>query len=230
LTTRFSPAAVAAFELVFRPWMHRRLAGVHVAGVPRDFPTDRPLLLVANHSSWWDPFLVREVQRELRPGAPLYTLMLRSELVRRPLLRRLGVVGIDGDTPSSVLAALRFLGRRLRDRPDGAVLLFPQGRIWPSGCRPLGFRPGVELFARRLDAAVLPVGLHLEPLNRIAPTAFVSIGEVLPSTASVARIEAEVEEELDRILSFLSLHGEAAPGAWPAPHDRLAAADRGVRR
>src|SRR5690606_8486269 len=109
MSSRFSPAAVRAFELLFRPWMRGRGHAVHMAGLAgRDAPTG-PVLLAANHVSWWDGFVLREVQRVLRPDAPLYTLMSEAQLRRFPFFRRLGVVGIDGASPPSVARAIHFL-------------------------------------------------------------------------------------------------------------------------
>jgi len=221
MSSRFSRAAVGAFELFFRPWMRRRVHAVRVAGLPARLPADRPLLLAANHVSWWDGFVLREVQRALRPGAPMYTLMSRAELARFPFFRQLGVVGVEGSSPGSVSGALRFLRARLEERPDAVVVYFPQGQIWPSHRRPLGFRRGVELFARHLSPLVLPVGLHAEPLNTVAPTFFVSVGEPLERAWEVETLERRVEAELDALLAFLSAHGEEAPSAWPGPFGRL---------
>lgn len=217
----YSHAAARAFELVFRPWMRRRVHEVRLAGLPLTHPADRPLLIAANHVSWWDGFLVRAVQRALRPQAPLYSVMTSSELARFPFFGWLGAVGMDPSSPSSVAHAVRLLERRLSDNPGGVVALFPQGRIWPSHRRPLGFARGIELFASRLGAAVLPVGLHLEPLNHVAPTAFVAAGQLLPGPVEVREVERAVENRLDAILAHLSAHGEDAAGRWPGPGFRL---------
>ncbi|HEX6068783.1 MAG TPA: lysophospholipid acyltransferase family protein [Longimicrobiaceae bacterium] len=225
----FSPAAVAAFELLFRPWMRRRVHAVRVAGLPTRIPPAQPLLLAANHATWWDGFVLREVQRMLRPGAPLYTVMSAAELDRFPFFRRLGVVGIDAGSPASVARAVRFLEARIRDRPDSVVAYFPQGRIWPTHRRPLDFRRGVEIFARRLGAVVLPVGLHAEPLNTVSPTFFVSVGEPLDGAPEAAELERHVEAQLDAIHRFLAEHGEDAPRLWPGPFEPLEATRDPVR-
>lgn len=221
MNSRFSPWAVGAFELCFHPWMRRHVHAVHITGLPAVLRPTRPLLLAANHASWWDGFILREVQRVLRPGAPMYTLMSSVELARFPFFRRLGVVGIDGQSPGSVAHALRFLAARLSERPDSVIAYFPQGRIWPSHRRPLGFRPGVELFARRLLPIVIPVGIHAEPLNAVSPSFFVSVGDPLDDALNATGLERRVEAHLDAILEFLAMHGEDAPRAWPAPHARL---------
>lgn len=221
MDSRFSPAAVAAFELFFRPWMRRRLGGVHVTGLPASLPPGLPLLLVPNHVSWWDGFLMREVQRALRPGAPIHHLMSAGELRRFPFFRRMGVVGIEPGSPASAAAALRVLRARLAERPDSVVVLFPQGRIWPSFRRPLGFRRGVEAFVRHLSPVVLPVAIHAEPLAAPGPAFFVAVGEPVEGAATAAVLEARVEAELDALHAFLAVHGEEAPRAWPGPRGRL---------
>lgn len=222
---RFSPRALAAFELFFLPWMRRRVRAVRVAGLPHALPDGVPLLLVANHVSWWDGFVLREIHRRLRPSAPLYTVMLDRELRRLPWFRRLGAVGLDPESPISVAHLLRDLRARRRERPDCVVAFFPQGRIWPSHRRPLGFRGGVEAFARHLaPAVVLPVGLHMEPLSHPSPTLLASVGEpLLPGEEPVAapELERRVEGEIDRILAFAARHGERLPERWPSAGEPL---------
>jgi 1-acyl-sn-glycerol-3-phosphate acyltransferase len=223
--SRFSPAALAAFELFFRPWRGRRIHATRLAGLPRELPR-LPLLLVANHVSWWDGFTLREAHRLLRPGAPVYTLMTERELRHSRFLRSIGGFGIDPGHPASVRGALRFLRARVAERPDATVILFPQGRIWPAHRRPLGFRRGVEGFARAVSPCmVLPLAIHHEPLTASAPTVFVSAGEPVRvgegERLDASRLEGAVEAESDRILDFLSRHGEDAARHWPGPFDPI---------
>ena len=225
MRSRFSPAKLAAFELFFRPWRRRRIHATRIAGLPRELP-QVPLVLVANHVSWWDGFTLREVHRLLRPRAPVWTLMSEGELRRSPFLRSIGGFGIDPGHPASVRGALRFVRARAAERPDATVILFPQGRIWPAHRRPLGFRRGVEGFARAASpCVVLPVAIHHEPLTAAAPTVFVSAGEPLGvgdgERLDASMLECAVEAESDRIHDFLSLHGEDAPRHWPDPFGRL---------
>lgn len=231
MSSRFSPLALRLFELAFTPWRRRRIHDLLLAGLPPGLPPGRPLLVVANHVSWWDAFLLREAHRALRPHAPIYTVMLRDELFRFPFFAALGAVGIDPRSAGSLRRALRLLRARLDAHPEAVVLFFPQGRIWPSRRRPLGFRRGVELFARELaPLTVLPVGIHLEPLTAPSPTAFLSAGEPLEVTRSAPAaetLERAVREELDAIHALLDRAGEEAPALWPGVHDRLERAGAG---
>ena len=211
---RFSPFLARGFESVFLPLRRFRLAGVHFLDFPDDLPPDRPVLAVANHVSNWDGFLLRELQRRLRPGWPIYSLMLEDELVRRPLFRSLGGIGIRPGSAGSVAGAFRTV-RGLRAAGTGFFLsYFPQGRIWPSFRRPLGFQAGIDLFLRALaPATLLPVGIHLEPLRGLAPAAFVAVGRPFkadrPSPVHKL-LEDLVQARVDRIHAWLSQHGEDA--------------------
>lgn len=219
---RYSARGMRVFDGVFQPWRRRRLATC-LAGA-RPWRHGGSVVMVANHVSWWDGFLLRDVHRRLGDESPLFTVMLEEELARRPFLRRLGAVGIVPGRRGSIRGLLRGL-EGLRERYHAPWLsFFPQGRIRPSWARPLRFQPGIQAVLRRLEgAAVLPVALHLEPLNRVRPTAFVSVGPALApqSDRSPAALERAVEAELDRILSFIRVHGEEAPAQWPAPTERL---------
>lgn len=232
MRSRHSPLAWALFDAVFLPWMRSRIAGVHLAGLPERLPAGAPLLVCANHTSWWDGFLVRRLQRALRPGRPLYTVMLEQELGPRPFLRWLGALGITPGSLSSVRSALRFLSDQRARTPELMLSFFPQGRIWPSGRRPLGFQPGVRLFVEALaPVRILPLAMHLEPGTRAAPAAYLSAGALLdPEDVDVTgeALERHVTAELDAIAEFLNTHGERAPEAWPRANSaRLPSSPRG---
>jgi 1-acyl-sn-glycerol-3-phosphate acyltransferase len=71
--TRFRHAALAwkLFNLGFGPRMKLGVRATRIAGIPEELPADRPILLVSNHVSWWDGFILRGVQQVIRPGTPL---------------------------------------------------------------------------------------------------------------------------------------------------------------
>jgi hypothetical protein len=211
---RYSALAFRAFDLALAPWRATHLHRAPIPALPVGLPDDRPLLLVANHTSWWDGFLLRDVHRLLRPRSPMYTVMTRTELERRPLFRHLGCVPVEPGSPSSLLALLRGLRAAVARRPDASIVYFPQGRIWPSSRRPLGFLRGVELVARAVAPChVLPIALHVEPLQRAAATAFVLPGRPVAwpgDGATVGTLERTVTDRLDSLARFLSEHGESA--------------------
>lgn len=214
---RFNRFIAFGFDLVFETWMRTKIGRLHFSLPPGPLP-DLPLLFIGNHMSNWDGFLFRRLQKKIRPGGGVYSIMLEPELRRFPVFRLLGGIGIEKGKPLSLRRALRTL-RELRARNSRFCLtFFPQGRIWPSFRRPLEFRSGVERFIEAVaPVAVLPVGLHLEPLGGMKPHLFLSIGDPLTVTSgipSAAALEGKVEAELDRLQAFLCRHGEFAPGRF----------------
>jgi 1-acyl-sn-glycerol-3-phosphate acyltransferase len=196
--------------------MKLRLAGVHVAGLEGAgaLPASEPLLLVANHTSWYDGFLLRDVHRRVRPTATLRTLMLDSELRKAPVLRWIGGTGFDPDRPLTLRRALREL--EALPRAGLALSFFPQGSIFPATRRPLGFRPGVSLVMRTLaPLQILPVAIHLEMGTRTRPTAWILGGDPLGAEVDVARLEDAVTALLDCVQHHLHEHGEEAAAHWP---------------
>jgi len=192
-----------------------RISGLDRA---RDVGHDRPLLVCPNHGSWWDGFLIRAVHRQLRPSAPLYSIMLERELNGRPFLRWLGGLGLTPGSVGSLRGLLRTVKGLSREHPNALFVLFPQGRIYPSHRRPLGFLPGVSAVAEAMEspAWALPVSIHLEAGATPAPTAFLHLGTALPTDrVAPSRMQERVESGIDRILDFVSLFGEDAADLWP---------------
>ena len=218
MNTRYSRRVWAGFEAVFGPWMSRRLDGVHVRGLENvDWLPELPVLLLANHVSWWDGFLLREVHRRLRPAAPFHVVMTEGELRRIPIFRWMGALPL-GDGPMAARTLLREMQPLARQDPPPVFGYFPQGRIWPSHRRPLGFRRGGTWLAGRLaPIAVVPVGLHLEHMTRPGPAAFVSVGRprIVRGPLAPDVLESDVTELVDGLLHWTSRHGEEAGHRWP---------------
>lgn len=218
-STQWSPTAVRVFEFFFRPWMRYELEDVHLAGLPRRVPEDWAVILAANHVGWWDAFILREVQRACAPEAPLLTVMQEGGLESYPFFRQMGVMGID-ESLGGFRRALREV-TSITERPPW-VSIFPQGRLWPSWRRPLGFRRGVVGFARALaPALIVPVGIHYEVLRTPQPVAFACASEPIhvatpAALTKVQSVERGVTQALDRIHSVLEAFGEDAPLHWPS--------------
>ncbi len=212
----FDPLLARGFDAAFAGVFRLGLSGISCPdpkGLAAALPADRPVLLYGNHASNWDGFLYRRLQRKLRPGSPLYSVMLESELRRFPLFRRLGGIGIDPGSPGSAARVLRSL-RELRGRGSGFCLtVFPQGSTFPVTKRPLGFREGLLAFARALaPVTLLPVALRYELLGSLRPRAFVRVGAAIPcdtEAPDLPALEARVESLLEELDGELCAGGEA---------------------
>ena len=161
-----------------------------------------PVLVVTNHTAWWDALLAIFVSvRVLRADA--YAMMDAANLARFPFFAKVGAFGVDLADPADGARAIRHAakllaaGRRL-------VWVFPQGREVPVTVRPVAFRPGSAEIARvARGAAVVAGAIRYEMGATARPTVWLSFGPEMPraGTAPDARRvqEQAVTRELDRI-------------------------------
>lgn len=135
-----------------------------------------PVLVVANHSTWWDA-LVALVVSTLWLEADAYALMDAKNLRRVPFFARVGAFGVDLDDPADGARSLRH-SVKLLDRPGRLVWVFPEGRE-RSPYAPLeGLAPGAAQIARLAKRArVVPIGLRYVFAEAEAPDLYVVIGE-----------------------------------------------------
>lgn len=206
------------FDPAFSVWSRGRVR-VHLAVDGPAPDPEGPLLLAANHVGWWDGFLLRRLQRRLRPDSRYFTIMLESQLRRYPFLRQLGGLGFDPGSHRSLRSLIARL-RELRERSPGSVVLFfPQGRIVPAHRRPLDFAPGVRLVAEALaPSAVVPVGITMTPSPASpAMDAWILAGAPLkdPAQWTAMRLEEATSRLLDRVQGHLGSHEERALDHWP---------------
>ncbi|EYF03787.1 lysophospholipid acyltransferase family protein [Chondromyces apiculatus] len=195
--------------------IHGAFSEVWVRGVEetRALVAEAPLLLVANHTSWWDPLLILHLsQHTLEVDG--HAMMDAKNLRRLPFFAKVGAFGVDLESAADGAAAIKYAAKLL-DRPGRAVWVFPQGRERPAGQRPLGFKAGSAEIARvARRARVVPVGIRYEMGGEERPRLYVSFGAPLtamrePREARQVQEEA-VQAELDRIHEALCAAAEVA--------------------
>lgn len=156
----------------------------------RHLPRNRPVLLVANHQSFFDPILVGQA------AGKRICYLARSTLFRNPLLgamlHSVGVVPVDqeGVAKEGLKKVIELI------QAGKTVLIFPEGTRTRTG-EMQALRPGVLLILKRTLVPVVPVGVagafqlfpphkklpHLAPLFLPAPHGglAVSIGKPVES-------------------------------------------------
>jgi 1-acyl-sn-glycerol-3-phosphate acyltransferase len=182
----------------------RTFGSVRVSGLDKlaHLASTQPVLVVSNHTAWWDPLLILYLTaRVLRVDA--YAMMDAKNLRELPFFGKVGAFGVELDSKVDGARAIRYAARLL-DRPGRLVWIFPQGREVPVTARPLGFRGGsaeVARVARR--AAVVPAAIRYEHGCKPQPSIYVSFGAELAYERDVAcgtkMQEAAVARELDGI-------------------------------
>jgi 1-acyl-sn-glycerol-3-phosphate acyltransferase len=152
----------------------------------RAHAAEAPLLVVSNHTSWWDPLVALHVSTHML-GMAGHAMMDAKNLRRLPFFALVGAFGVDRDNPTDGAAVIRYAARIL-ETPGNLVWVFPQGMERPVTERPLGFRAGSGEVARvAKKAKVLPVGLRYEFGRTERPTMWISFGEVVPAGRDSAK-------------------------------------------
>jgi hypothetical protein len=100
-----------------------------------------PLLLIANHVSWWDGFWVSYINLKVFKRK-YHFMMLEEQLKAFPILGKTGGYSIKKRS-RSILESLKYTVELLRD-PANVVLLFPQGEIQSIYTSSFRFEKGIE--------------------------------------------------------------------------------------
>jgi len=120
-----------------------------------NLPQRGPALLVCNHISFADPFLIAACTSRF-----IRFLMYRDFYATRGihwLAELMGAIPIsEGDKPRDLVASLHLAQDRLRERD--LVCIFAEGAITRTG-NLLRFRRGFERITRGLPVPVIPVHL-----------------------------------------------------------------------
>jgi len=133
--------------------MKRHFHALHLFG---DLPQPDPelsLLLIPNHSSWWDGFFVYLLNEQILKRKP-YLMMLDRQLAKYKFFSRIGAFGITPGDKSNVKESLNYTVELLREK-NVAITIFPQGELLPWGKRPLNFKRGIKSI----------INWYKEPLN-----------------------------------------------------------------
>ena len=188
--------------------MHRQIArqfrALRIArpGLPA-LPGDRPVMVVATHSSWWDPAVFIALQPILFPGRTGFGPIDAAMLDRYRFMARIGVFGVRQDDPRGAVDFLRA-GRRVLDSPGRVLWITAQGRFADPRQRPLALRPGAaHLLARVPGLVAVPMALEYPFWSERRPEALALFGapvEAGPDEgagALGARLEAALTRAAD---------------------------------
>lgn len=137
IKTKHNQLYALFFDTLFGVLFRKSFRKIYIKG--NIAVADGPVLLIANHFSWWDGFIARRVNKKLFKKT-FHVMMLEEELRKRPFLRKLGAFSIMKKSRSA-LQSLDYAANILKD-PGNMLLLFPQGRFQSSHKYPVKFEKG----------------------------------------------------------------------------------------
>ncbi len=205
-------------DRIFHPyvsWLFKcHFHAIHLLGQAPETNPDLPLLLLPNHSTWWDGFFVYLLNKKLFHRRP-YLMMLEDQLSRYRFFARLGAYSIVPQSSGSIKASIKYSIEILKQKimPKPLLCIFPQGELLPWEKRPLSYKSGVETIMSGFGskANFLPLAIKTEFLHEHLPEAFFCFGENLIANsntfAGMQRLQ-EIEESLLDELSRRIAKGE----------------------
>jgi 1-acyl-sn-glycerol-3-phosphate acyltransferase len=192
-----SPAFCRFFERMMRRQMQRNFHKLRLArpGLP-ELPEGAPLIVYANHPSWWDPAFFTVLGVRLFGGREHYGPIDAKMLEQYRFMRRIGIFGIEPGTREGAAAFLNVGAGILADA--GRVLwVTAQGRFSDPRERPLGLRPGVAMLLRRVPGAVaLPLAVEYPFWTEKLPEALARFG---PPQRDPEGLESALTETVERL-------------------------------
>ncbi len=168
-----------------------------------------PIIICANHSSWWDGYVAALVERHL--GLDAYLMMEEPQLRRYFFFRWAGCFSVDRHNARSAIKTIQYAASLLKGHPGRFVWLFPQGKIVPNDHRPLIFFSGAAHIAKAAAPALLyPVATRIEYMAEQYPNLYISMGEPMLIGAQelqtpgflknyTKKLEARVTDELNQL-------------------------------
>jgi hypothetical protein len=101
---------------------------------------EEAILLLANRFSWWDGFLMFQLNR-LVFKKEFHVLVTDEDYRSHRFLRYMGAFAAENNG-KDVVETLSYAGQLLND-PNNLVLLFPQGKMYPASVSSIVFEKGV---------------------------------------------------------------------------------------
>jgi 1-acyl-sn-glycerol-3-phosphate acyltransferase len=202
IRTRHSVWAHTIFRFYINRLIQKNFHNIYLQGNIPVLPKEQPILLLPNHSSWWDGFLVYWINEKVFHRT-LYLMMLEEQLTKYPFFSRVGAYSISSGQLKDIKESLEYTMEVLESEriPSPMVCLFPQGELKTARIHPLGIKSGYHRIVSKCQREVLllPLAIRLEFVDQQRAEIFFRFGEVYTSNAN----SAPSPEKLDNVLSSL---------------------------
>jgi chlorobactene lauroyltransferase len=181
--------------------LRRRFQGIYLIGAEnlKELGREQSLVACANHTNWWDGFVVGLLTAQ-RLRKRFYVVQEERHLRRYWFFRFAGSFGVDLDAPKKVVATVRH-AQALLKKPGTVVWIFPQGRLTAPD-QPIHVRRGATLIAALAGVAILPCALRYEFRDQENPFVFIAFGRPLPAPVADDTLRAELQRLVQEAKRF----------------------------
>jgi hypothetical protein len=100
----------------------------------------KSILLIANHFSWWDGFVLFQINR-LYFRKKFHVMITQENYQKVWFMKYLGSFSVKKNS-RSIIETLEYAGHLLDD-PENLVLIFPQGKLYSGHVEQIQFEKGL---------------------------------------------------------------------------------------
>lgn len=191
------------FALYLLPLLRKSFS--HLLGHNTRVLTQKPVIFIANHSSWWDGLLFFFLNHTIWKH-DIHMMMHEKNLKKYKFFRYLGAFSIDKQNPKDIIRSLQYAEVLLKR--GKSVVLFPQGDEFHQEIRPLTFHNGVGyLLEKHPEIPVIPLTFYYSFRHDQKPEVWIHQGrsytlEEIPGTSRKERtsfLKEVVTTQLDEL-------------------------------
>jgi 1-acyl-sn-glycerol-3-phosphate acyltransferase len=193
------------FTLIVRFYFWRHFRAVLIQNAEQLRNATGPLIVYANHGSWWDPMVCILLAQTLLPDRKHYAPMDAVPLARYSILRKVGIFPVELATTRGAVQFLRTSEAVLSS--GGVLWITPQGRFADARERPLAFKAGLAALAARYPGAILlPLAVEYTFWNERLPETLLRFAPpvAIVPTMSSDQITQQLEVVLEAAMLSLS--------------------------
>lgn len=171
-------------EWIFRKYilnlLKRHFSTFFTLNQPDSLDPDLPLILLPNHSTWWDGFFFYLINHHFFQRK-IYLMMLEEQLKKNPFFKYVGAYSINPGTLSGVKESINYTLDLLNEQHKIPKIfcIFPQGELLPW-TSPVSYQKGIAFILKRIENPVQVCPLNMHAFFRASqyPDVLIKFGQI----------------------------------------------------
>lgn len=234
-TPEIQPAAgwfLSGFQQFLWRYLRRHfhtIAILHESRAALSSLSGRPLIVYANHPSWWDPLIAHFLNEALMSPRHFFAPIDAEALQKYKVFEKLGFFGVQMASQSGAANFLRQCSSILR-RDDSALWITPEGRFADVRDDSAPLMPGLaHLCWKNRNAVAVPLALEYTFWDERLPVCLVNLGQPIDTAQRTDWSKATWSDALRQHLrDAQSELANASIARSSAPFDQLLKGRRGT--
>ena len=140
---------------------------------------DTPMIVYANHPSWWDPLIAHFLNRSLFAPRQFYAPIDAAALEQYKVFAKLGFYGIKADSKSGAADFLR-VSKAILSTGSAAIWITPEGRFTDARDHSQPLMPGLAHLCSKMQTGyVVPMAFEYTFWDERLPLCLANLGTII---------------------------------------------------